>query len=116
MPGIGDAVHAGLDISRWSLLYYGSCVLLASFVLVNVLVGVVITSLDEARDMDEDKPPAEPPHTDPPADDHASLRRRIDEARRALNVLEQELGRCVPDPSAATDGPAMTAARGQVQV
>ncbi len=63
MPGIGDAVHAGLDISRWSLLYYGSCVLLASFVLVNVLVGVVITSLDEARDMDEDKPPAEPPHT-----------------------------------------------------
>ncbi|MEU4013467.1 ion transporter [Streptomyces pseudogriseolus] len=116
LDGIGDAVHAGLDISRWSLLYYGSYVLLASFVLVNVLVGVVITSLDEARDMDRDKPPAEPPHTGPPSDDHASLRRRIDEARRALDALEQELGRSAPDPSEATDRSAPMAARGQVQV
>ncbi|MEU1703112.1 ion transporter [Streptomyces pseudogriseolus] len=110
LDGIGDAVHAGLDISRWSLLYYGSYVLLASFVLVNVLVGVVITSLDEARDMDQDKPPAEPPHTDPPTDDHLSLRRRIDEARRALDALEQELGGSAPDASAGT------AAQGRLQV
>ncbi|WP_030856729.1 ion transporter [Streptomyces sp. NRRL S-37] len=114
LDGIGDAVHAGLDISRWSLLYYGSYVLLASFVLVNVLIGVVITSLDEARDMDRDRPPAEPSHTDPPADDHLSLRRRIDEARRALDALEQELGRSAPDPPTATDRPAVMAAQRRV--
>ncbi|MFZ4152231.1 ion transporter [Streptomyces pseudogriseolus] len=116
LDGIGDAVHAGLDVSRWSLLYYGSYVLLASFVLVNVLVGVVITSLDEARDMDQDKAPADPPHADPPTDDHLSLRRRIDEARRALDALEQELGGSAPESSEAADTSAVTAARGQLQV
>lgn len=53
LDGIGDAVRAGLEISRWSLLYYASYVLLASFVLVNVLTGVVLTSLEEAKGMDE---------------------------------------------------------------
>ncbi len=43
LDGITDAVHAGLEVSRWSLLYYASYVLLASFVLVNVLIGVVLT-------------------------------------------------------------------------
>ncbi|MFC8420893.1 ion transporter [Streptomyces sp. NPDC057236] len=111
LDGIGDAVHAGLDISRWSLLYYASYVLLASFVLVNVLIGVVITSLDEARDMDREESPARQSRIDPPADDHLSLRRRLDEARRALDELEQELGRSAPPPSATTDRSALVAAR-----
>lgn len=114
LDGIGDAVHAGLNISRWSLLYYGSYVLLASFVLVNVLIGVVITSLDEARDMDQDRHPAERPHTDRPTGDHLPLRRRIEAARRALDELEQELNRSAPDPSAATDRPAVMATQRQV--
>ncbi|MGC9378327.1 ion transporter [Streptomyces sp. MH13] len=113
LDGIGDAVHAGLDISRWSLLYYASYVLLASFVLVNVLIGVVITSLDEARHMDQDEPPAESPHADPPPGDHLPLRRRIDDARRALDALEQELTRSVPHPPAPTDRSTVTAARRQ---
>lgn len=48
LDGLGDAVRAGLEISRWSIVYYASYVLFASFVLVNVLIGVVISSLDEA--------------------------------------------------------------------
>ncbi|MCZ9347477.1 ion transporter, partial [Streptomyces sp. TRM76130] len=79
LDGIGDAVHAGLDISR-CLLYYGSYVLLASFVLVNVLIGVVITSLEEAREMDgRDTAPQE-------REDAERRRRlgRVEAARRAL--------------------------------
>ncbi|KOU02505.1 ion transporter [Streptomyces ardesiacus] len=114
LDGIGDAVHGGLDISRWSLLYYGSYVLLASFVLVNVLIGVVITSLDEAREMDgaapaEPRPHAERteprPHADrteprPHADrtERTALAHRIEEARRALDALERELVRTPPPP------------------
>lgn len=94
LDGVGDAVHAGLDISRWSLLYYASYVLLASFVLVNVLIGVVLTSLDEARDLDRETPRAAPP----PAGD--SLRLRVEEARRALDALERELPHA---PSPPTD-------------
>ena len=53
LDGLGDAVRGGLEISRWSILYHASYVLLSSFVLVNVLVGVVLTSLEEARELEE---------------------------------------------------------------
>lgn len=98
LDGIGDAVHGGLLVSRWSVLYYASYVLLASFVLVNVLIGVVITSLDEARDMEREAvrpltahegPPREPEHEEP-------LRDRIAEARRALDALERDLAAAQP--------------------
>ncbi|MEU6886116.1 ion transporter [Streptomyces viridosporus] len=92
LDGIGDAVHTGLEISRWSLLYYASYVLLASFVLVNVLIGVVLTSLDEARTMDEAEtgtPPTRPPVPD--RTDREHLHHRIEAARRALDELERDL-------------------------
>lgn len=100
LDGLGDAVRAGLEISRWSILYYASYVLLASFVLVNVLIGVVITSLDEARSMeggtDVDSAPA-PPGTHPAhAGDPALLRDRVAAARRALDDLERALA-ATPD-------------------
>ncbi|MFI2380350.1 ion transporter [Streptomyces sp. NPDC018964] len=92
LDGIGDAIHAGLEISRWSLLYYASYVLLASFVLVNVLIGVVLTSLEEARGMEgeeEETPAARRPAPD--RTDQQHLRRRIEAARRALDDLERDL-------------------------
>ncbi|MFJ7158668.1 ion transporter [Streptomyces sp. NPDC101118] len=55
MEGLGDAVHAGLAISRLSLVYYASFVLFASFVLVNMLIGVVINSMDEARELEKEE-------------------------------------------------------------
>nr|WP_257101951.1 ion transporter [Streptomyces sp. alain-838] len=105
LDGIGDAVHAGLDISRWSLLYHASYVLLASFVLVNVLIGVVITSLDEAREMDQGEPSAEPQRPDPRLAESVQLLQRIETARRALDELEYDLTRSAPhqgDPSDPT--------------
>ncbi|WJV45643.1 ion transporter [Streptomyces flavofungini] len=94
LDGLGDAVRAGLEISRWSFVYYASYVLLASFVLVNVLIGVVITSLEEARDM-EKKRDAEgdavaSSGTAAPVDQDL-LRERIATARRALDDLERTL-------------------------
>ncbi|MGV9915266.1 ion transporter [Streptomyces tendae] len=123
LDGIGDAVHAGLEISRWSLLYYASYVLIASFVLVNVLIGVVITSLDEARDMDRAEsqadtgpPPADPSPAGPTSAERASadqpsLRHRIDAARRALDELEHELTLSVPHPVTETDRPVAVVVR-----
>ncbi|ANH90036.1 ion transporter [Streptomyces sp. NPDC058319] len=102
LDGIGDAVHAGLEVSRWSLLYYASYVLLASFVLVNVLIGVVLTSLDEAREMERDDPPA-PPRVPAPAEDRHDLLERIGAARRALDDLERGLAAAPPTPAARPD-------------
>ncbi|MEU7291549.1 ion transporter, partial [Streptomyces flaveolus] len=108
LDGIGDAVHAGLDISRWSLLYYGSYVLLASFVLVNVLIGVVITSLDEAREMDGPESP-ERQHAARP--EGPGLARRIAAARRALDELEHELAQMAPQPADELERPIPEARR-----
>ncbi|WP_326843942.1 ion transporter [Streptomyces sp. NBC_01558] len=101
LDGIGEAVHAGLEVSRWTIVYYASYVLLASFVLVNVLIGVVITSLDEARDMERDD-------QSPAAPERSALAARITAARRALDDLEEELARA----AAAATSPATPAADG----
>lgn len=101
LDGLGDAVRTGLEISRWSIVYYASYVLLASFVLVNVLVGVVITSLDEARDMEReaDRPARPAPPVTGGDGDERQLRERIARARTALDELEESLAlRSVPRP------------------
>lgn len=90
LDGIGDAVRAGLEVSRWSLLYYASYVLLASFVLVNVLIGVVLTSLEEARELERDESPARRPAPVAP-EERRHLAERIATARRALDDLERDL-------------------------
>ncbi|MEI5520121.1 ion transporter [Streptomyces brasiliscabiei] len=107
LDGLGDAVRAGLEISRWSIVYYASYVLFASFVLVNVLIGVVISSLDEAREMEREQ--EEGRHEDRGQEDRArdpavavdtapadtvgedEVRVRILAARQALDALEASL-------------------------
>ncbi|MFJ7071852.1 ion transporter [Streptomyces sp. NPDC098781] len=104
LDGLGEAVHAGLEISRWSVLYYASYVLLASFVLVNVLIGVVISSMEEARELEREHTARRRPAQDAvqdeaeetgsrehdPDHDH-ELTARIAVARRALDDLEAGL-------------------------
>ncbi|MGW7416949.1 ion transporter [Streptomyces sp. NPDC054863] len=98
LDGLGDAVHAGMLISPWSLAYYGSYVLLSSFLLVNLLIGVVINSLEQARDADGSEKKAEagePAHEKTVQDsdplDAFGVRDRILAARLALEDAERLL-------------------------
>ncbi|GAB2826609.1 hypothetical protein GCM10027091_66790 [Streptomyces daliensis] len=50
LDGLSDMVRTGLSVSEWTVPYYVSFVLFASFVLVNTLIGVVLTSFEEARE------------------------------------------------------------------
>ncbi|MGW6860577.1 ion transporter [Streptomyces xanthophaeus] len=89
LDGLTDAVRAGLQISRLSIIYYASYALLASFVLVNVLIGVVLNSLDEAREMEDEASRVPPPGKGP--DPATEVRERIATARRALDDIEAGL-------------------------
>ncbi|MFI1414663.1 ion transporter [Streptomyces sp. NPDC020707] len=117
LDGLGDSVRAGLEISRWSIVYYASYVLLASFVLVNVLIGVVISSLDEARDLEREQEEARGtadavlPATALPLpvrsagiEAERELRERILTARRALDDLEAGLQRVFAPPPQGAEG------------
>lgn len=72
-----------------SSYYYASYGLLASFVLVNVLLGVVISSLGEAREREREQDE----HAGAPHAPEQELRERIAAARRALDELEESLAR-----------------------
>lgn len=89
LDGLGDAVRAGLEISRWTFLYFASFVLLGSFLLVNLLIGVVINSLQEARESESPPPPT-------PTTPH-DLRAHIATARKALDTLEATLPHPAPE-------------------
>lgn len=88
LDGLTDAVRAGLQISRLSIIYYASYALLASFVLVNVLIGVVLNSLDEAREIEAESNRVPP---QPASPDDTDVRERLATARRALDEIEQTL-------------------------
>lgn len=95
LDGLGDAVRAGLEISRWTIVYFASFVLLGSFVLVNLLIGVVINSLQEARELEAEQNDDIPaPRTPPSAE--AELREQLAAARRALDDIEAVLARSGP--------------------
>ncbi|MFB0629592.1 ion transporter [Streptomyces sp. AB3(2024)] len=103
LDGLTDAVRAGLEISRFSIVYYASYALLASFVLVNVLIGVVLNSLDEAREMEEAEARARE-RTANGTDPADEVRDRIVAARLALDDLEASLSqipataKALPEP------------------
>ncbi|MYW63227.1 ion transporter [Streptomyces sp. SID8379] len=89
LDGIGDMVRSGLDVTTWTIPYYVSFVLFASFLLVNTLIGVVITSLDEAREAaggESAAPAAEPAPA--PVVPAQGLRSHVGELRSVLLALE----------------------------
>ncbi|MFE3742717.1 ion transporter [Streptomyces sp. NPDC059096] len=111
LDGLGDAVRGGLEVSRWTIVYFASFVLLGSFLLVNLLIGVVINSLEEARELEEEERTHEmvaPPGG--PEEARAVLLARIAAARRALDEVEAGLASAVerdrplrrPSPSGAS--------------
>ncbi|MFC7308527.1 ion transporter [Streptomyces monticola] len=121
LDGLGEAVHGGLEISRWSIVYYGVYVLMASFVLVNVLIGVVINSLEEARELEKaERERAEREKAEraerrgsggvaPQGNDPAPLlHQRIAAARQALDDLERSLPREVVRVPGVPGAPAQT--------
>ncbi|MEV7085968.1 ion transporter [Streptomyces sp. NPDC093085] len=98
LDGLGDAVRGGLEVSRWAIVYFASFVLLGSFLLVNLLIGVVINSLDEAREL-ETRGPVHERAVAPggPEEARAVLLARITAARQALDEVESSL-RTAPVP------------------
>jgi voltage-gated sodium channel len=89
-------IDQGLAVSNWTVLYYVSFVLIAAFLLLNILIGVVINSMDEARAIEwqraqeERRRIASVTH-DPEDDRRMAVEQRLHDIRAALDDLEREL-------------------------
>jgi voltage-gated sodium channel len=89
-------IERGQELSDWTLLFYLSYVLVASFLIFNLFIGIVINSMEEARAeeqrRDRDAERAAAAASDDAEDDLVvAVEDRIDDLRSALDELEEEL-------------------------
>jgi voltage-gated sodium channel len=84
-----------MEIEPWAWVYFVSFILVAAFIVLNVLIGVVLNSMEEARELERRRTLRErlgvdrPSPIDPEA--HAPVAERIAILRAALDELELEL-------------------------
>ena len=48
-------MDAGMEVHPWSWVYFVSFILIAAFVVINVLIGIVLNSMEEAREAERRK-------------------------------------------------------------
>jgi voltage-gated sodium channel len=98
------------EVEPWAWVYFVSFILIAAFIVLNVLIGIVLNSLEEAREYERRRMLREqhgavgPSPIDPEA--HAHVAERIVILRRALEDLELQLalGSDAPERSRSRDG------------
>jgi voltage-gated sodium channel len=84
-----------MDVEPWAWIYFVSFILVAAFIVLNVLIGIVLNSMEEARELDRRRALRErygvkrASPIDPEA--HAPVAERIAILRSALDELELEL-------------------------
>lgn len=87
-------MDAGMEVHPWSWVYFVSFILIAAFVVINVLIGIVLNSMEEAREAERRRAvrarlDGDPSLVDPDAS--APVVERIAILRTALDELETEL-------------------------
>ena len=87
-----DIVDQGRAVSDWTILYFLSFAVVAVFILFNLLIGIVISSLDEARTMSAEEELAARVGHEPTLDDREQLvHERLKALKAALTALEREI-------------------------
>jgi voltage-gated sodium channel len=89
-------IERGQELSNWTLLFYLSYVLVASFLIFNLFIGIVINSMEEARAEEHRRERVAERAAAAVSDDLednlvVGVEDRIDELRAALDALEDEL-------------------------
>ncbi|SIM61981.1 ion transporter [Micromonospora cremea] len=90
-----DLIEQGMTISPWTLLYYVSYVVITVNLLLNILIAVIVNSMEEARrlEMTERLAPGYDEDGDgvPDEVDRIAISQRLDDLRAVIAELEREL-------------------------
>lgn len=81
-------MDAGMSVHPWSWIYFVTFVLIAAFMVLNVLIGIVLNSMEEAREIERRRALGADVHDEISP---APVAERIAMLRAALTELEDEL-------------------------
>ena len=96
LENLPDVMEQGIAVSDWAVPFYVSFVLIAAFLVLNILIGIVINSMEEAREIEWQRAQAErrtaaaTTHTRA-ADEEVALLERVHDLRAAVDALDHEL-------------------------
>ncbi|XVV17056.1 ion transporter [Actinoplanes sp. CA-131856] len=88
-----DLIEDGLAVSPWTLVYYISYVLITVNLLLNILIAVIVNSMEEARRLEMTASLGRDDDHDgvPDEIDRILVSRRLDDLRELIASLEQDL-------------------------
>nr|WP_221375002.1 ion transporter [Actinoplanes polyasparticus] len=88
-----DLIQQGMELSPWTLVYYVSYVLITVNLLLNILVAVIVNSMEEARrlEMTESLGADEDEDGVPDDIDRILVSQRLDDLRTMIAELERDL-------------------------
>ncbi|MFI5845455.1 ion transporter [Catenuloplanes sp. NPDC051500] len=87
-----DLLAQGIDYSPWTLLYYVSYVLVMVNLLLNVLIAVIVNSMEEARRLEITEGLADADGDGIPDEiDRIAVSQRLDDLRTLMAELEKDL-------------------------
>jgi voltage-gated sodium channel len=86
-------IERGQELSDWTLLFYVSYVLVASFLIFNLFIGIVINSMEEARAIELHRAERELLDEDDDEDHERAHAVIVEERLRALRAAVDELER-----------------------
>jgi voltage-gated sodium channel len=92
LEGWNDVLAEEMKLSSWSWVYFVSFVLIGTFVVLNVVIAIIVNSMDEVRAMELERERKElvaaAVHE---GEDNRRLHERLEALRGALDELEQTL-------------------------
>jgi voltage-gated sodium channel len=91
LENLPDQIELGRELSDWTIIFFVSYALVAAFLIFNILIGVVINSLEEARAIEHARERAERLEQGGP--EEPVIEERIVEVREALDRLEADVKR-----------------------
>jgi voltage-gated sodium channel len=96
LENLPTVMEQGIEVSDWAVPYYVSFVLIAALLVLNILIGVVINSLEEARELEWERKQAERREAaaaslDVVDDRRMALLAHLHELRKAVEALEHDL-------------------------
>ncbi len=94
LEGWNEVLFNAQEVTRYGWLFFVSFVLIASFLVINVLIAIIINSIEDAREADRTEAIEDRINTaaeGDAADPVAALVERLGEMRRGMEELEIEL-------------------------